>query len=365
MNNNSIISLLAIVLLVTVGGIGYAIWSSSNPGQVGDSQNSSVTQTTDNNNSTTVLQAGAPVVKTDTVTAPYISTVVVKGTVNPNGAITTYWYEYGQTSSLGLKTAGYSVGSGYTTIYTPAYLTGLISNTNYYFRLVSANAFGIVVGATYSFKTNTTPAPTGNAPTTKTTAQTGVSITTANLHGQVQPNGSETTFWFEYGKTSQLGLVTAFQSAGSGSSFSSVSVSVSNLQPITKYFFRLNAQNQFGTVNGEILNFTTTGPTAASAPTVTTTPASAVTDSSAKLHADVNPHGAMTTYWFEYSNNSLLSNVLVLSTPEQSLNDRNSLTGVSANINNLNNNTKYYFRAVAKNQYGTVRGDVESFTSKK
>src|SRR3989344_2032088 len=187
MNNNSIISLLAIVLLVTVGGIGYAIWSSSNTGQVGDSQNSSVTQTTDNNNSTTVLQAGAPVVKTDTNTAPYISTVVVKGTVNPNGAITTYWYEYGQTSSLGAKTSDYLVGSGYTTIYAPAYITGLLSDTNYSFRLVSKNTFGTVNGQIYNFKTNTIPDPAGIAPDTNTTAATNITRTAANLNGKVNP----------------------------------------------------------------------------------------------------------------------------------------------------------------------------------
>ena len=195
MDKNSIIISLSIVGLVALGGIGYAVWSTSQTPQVAVQQTPENT-TNSTNTTNLVAQAGAPIVQTDSISAPYISTVVTKGTVNPNGAITTYWYEYGQTSSLGLKTAGYSVGSGYTTIYTPAYITGLISNTNYYFRLVSANAFGTVVGATYSFKTNTTPAPTGNAPTTKTTAQTGVSITTANLHGQVQPNGSETTFWF-------------------------------------------------------------------------------------------------------------------------------------------------------------------------
>lgn len=353
MNRNSLITILGIGLLAIVG---YMIWS-SNPSY----QNPSVTPQP---SPTSGAQQGAPIVKTDSSTAPYISTVVVKGTVNPNGAPTTYWYEYGTTTGLGTQTSAYLVGSGYSTIYTPAYITGLQSNTNYYFKLNAKNAFGTVNGATYSFMTTTTPAPTGNAPTTTSTAATDVTRTTANLNGRVNPNGAEATYWLEYGTSSDLGSVTAFQSAGSGSSASAVSVSVSNLQPLTKYFFRLNAQNQFGTINGAILNFTTMGPSAATAPSVNTKEATSITDSSARLNANVNPNGSMTSYWFEYSSDSLLSVVLVSSTPEQSLNDGNTTMSVLANISNLNNNTKYYYRAVAKNQYGIIRGDTMSFTTR-
>ncbi len=356
MNKNSIVTMLGVGLLVIAG---YAVWSASQTVPVAPAPTPTPAPTP-----APAAQPGAPVVQTDSSTAPYISTVVVKGTVNPNGALTTYWYEYGTTTGLGAKTSSYLIGSGYSTIYTPAYITGLQSNTNYYFRLSAKNAFGTVNGSTYSFRTNTTPAPQGVAPTTTTTAATDVTRTTANLHGRINPNSSETTFWFEYGTSSDLGSVTAFQSAGSGSSASTVSVSVSNLQPLTKYYFRLNAQNQFGTVNGQILNFTTAGPSAATVPTVNTTAATAVTDSSARLNATVNPNGAMTTYWFEYSDNSLLSTVLVSSTPEQSLNDGTTATNVSANVGNLNNNTRYFYRVVGKNQYGTVRGDVESFTTR-
>ena len=137
------------------------------------------------------------------------------------------------------------------------------------------------------------------------------------------------------------------------------------MQPLTKYYFRLNAQNQFGTINGQILNFTTNGPSQATVPTVTTDKTTAITDSSAKLNATINANGATTTYWFEYSDDSLLSNVLVSTTPQQSIGDGTSSVSVSANLNNLDNDKKYYIRAVAKNQYGTVRGDIDSFTSKK
>src|SRR3989344_1966747 len=363
MNKNIIIAL-SIVGLIVIAGVGYAVWSVSQTPQVVWQQTPEITNTTNTTN-TNPAQAGAPIVQTSSTTAPYISTVVVKGTVNPNGATTTYWYEYGETSALGTQGSNYLAGSGYVAIYTPAYITGLKSNTDYYFRLSAKNIFGTVNGATYSFKTNTTPAPTGTAPTINTAAATSIERTSVNLNGKVNPKGAETTFWFEYGLTSELGAVTAFQSAGSGSSSLSVLASISNMQPLTKYYFRLNANNQFGTANGEIMNFTTNGPLAPAAPTVDTVSATAVTDSTAKLNATVNPNGVATTYWFEYSDNSLLSNVLITSTSEQLLSSGTSSVNVSANINNLDNNTKYYFRVVAKNQYGTATGDMQSLTTKK
>ncbi|OGZ72967.1 MAG: hypothetical protein A2908_00095 [Candidatus Staskawiczbacteria bacterium RIFCSPLOWO2_01_FULL_38_12b] len=364
MDKNSIIISLSIVGLVALGGIGYAVWSTSQTPQVAVQQTPENT-TNSTNTTNLVAQAGAPIVQTDSISAPYISTVVTKGTVNPNGAITTYWYEYGKTVALGSQTPNYLIGSGFTKMYTPAYITGLQANTDYYFRLSANNSFGTIHGITYTFKTNTTPPPEGTAPTTSTQNATDITRTTVNLNGKINPNGAQSTFWFEYGSSSNLGSVTSFQSTNDSKSSSDVSVSISNLQPLTKYFFRLNAQNQFGTINGQILNFTTLGPVQATIPKVNTTSATNITNSSAKLNAGVNPNGAQTTYWFEYSNNSFLPDDKILNTQEQSLTDSAFNINVSATIDNLDNNTKYYIRVAAKNRYGTVRGDMVSFTTKK
>lgn len=362
MNNNVIISIVVIlgVILITIGG--YAVWQAYTPSQP-IVLNPKIDQNQPQNN-VSDPKVAVPTVTTDRATVPYISTVVVKGTVNPNGTATTYWYEYGETSTLGKKSGSYLVGSGRTTLYTPAYITGLRSNTNYYFRLVASNALGTVNGSTYEFKTNTTPPPQGMAPTTTTQSESDVTKTTANLQGKINPNGSETSFWFEYGTTSGLGSVTAIQSTGSGNVTLPISVSVSNLQPLTKYYFRLNAQNQFGTVNGQMLNFTTKGQGVSLIPVVNTTSANQITNSSAKLNAVIKTNGDTTIYWFEYSKDSALVNG-VLTTPELSLNDNTSDVSVSSTINNLDSNTKYYFRSVAKNKSGTISGDVDSFTTKR
>jgi trimeric autotransporter adhesin len=305
----------------------------------------------------------APTVNTNSSAVPSSTTVVVTGNVTPNGALTTYWYEYGKTTGLGTRTTTQSVGSGYTSIFAPSYITGLSSNTTYYFRLSAENRFGTVNGATYSFTTNTNPPPQGSAPTTRTIAASNITRTTANLNGQVDPNRAEATYWFEYGETADLGFVTALQSAGSGDASTNVSISVSGLKPLTKYFFRLNAQNQFGTVNGSILNFTTSGPAAPGEPSADTKAATNITSSSVTLNASINPNGAETTYWFEYSEDSLLGSVISTSTSSSTINGTTT-ENVSTNVTGLDNNTKYFYRVVAQNQNGTVRGDTMSFTTR-
>lgn len=205
---------------------------------------------------TTPPQAGAPTVQTGTTAVPSISTAVLTGNVNPNGSPTSYWYEYGETTSLGTRTNSQTIGSGFSSVYAPAYITGLKANTTYYYKLSARNQTATVNGSTYSFRTNNTPAPQALAPTTRTLAATNISSTSANLHGRINPNNSETTYWFEYGETNNLGNITAFQSA-SGDTQTDVSISILNLKPQARYFFRLNSQNQYGTVNGEILSFTT------------------------------------------------------------------------------------------------------------
>ena len=51
--------------------------------------------------------------------------------------------------------------------------------------------------------------------------------------------------------------------------------------------------------------------------------------------------------------------------PQQSLNDGSSPANVLVDINNLRKDTKYTVILAAKNQYGTTRGEMVTFTTKK
>lgn len=204
----------------------------------------------------------------------------------------------------------------------------------------------------------------GSIPTTRTMIANGITRTTANVNGEVTPNQASTSFWFEYGQSQNLGDATAFESVGGGTAKSPVSMSLSNLNPATIYYFRINAQNQFGTVNGTILSFKTLGPSGATAPAVTTRSATNVSTSTVTFRGTVNPNGAETVYWFEYSTDSLLGSVLLHATEQRTASTVQGTVSVETALSGLSSKTNYYFRLVAQNSMGTVRGERATFRTR-
>ena len=96
------------------------------------------------------------------------------------------------------------------------------------------------------------------APAATTSAASSVSSTAATLNGTVNPNSASTTVTFEYGKTTGYGsTATATQSPVTGTSATSVSCSLSGLDPNTTYHFRVVAVNAGGTATGMDQTFTT------------------------------------------------------------------------------------------------------------
>ena len=358
-NNTAVIGGIVVVGLLILGGIFIFTQNAAAP-------SGTATSTPTGGGPGAAQEPGAPRVTTSSASAPYDTTASVTGFVNPQGPFTTYWFEYGTTQNLGSKSAGQLVGSGYTTIATPAYLTGLAKNTTYYYRLVAENSFGTQSGNFFSFQTNAgTPAPVGSAPAARTLAATGITRVGASLSGEVNPNRASTQFWFEYGKTPSLGVGSALQSVGDGSAVVAASLSLSSLEPATTYYFRLNAQNRFGVSNGTILNFKTAGPAATTtAVPVVTTQVPTVGTTTATLRGTVNPSDAQTTYWFEYSTDSLLGSVLLKTTPQRSVGAGADTASITANVTGLRAATTYYYRTVAQNSAGTVRGDKVTFTTK-
>lgn len=260
MDKNWIIGLIVLFLVVVGGGLVYSM-NRSAPVAQNATSTPQIIQNDNVANVNILPQATSPIAVTSSTVSPSATTVIVSGSVSPRGAFTNYWYEYGKTSDLGIKTANQTMGSGFVSIQAPAYITELSKNTTYYFKLVAENQYGKVAGNQYTFRTTeSTPPPVGSAPSVKTVTANGISKTTANINGEITVNKSETQYWFEYGKTAQLGNTSAFFSAANTGDKSLVSISLSNLDPSTGYYFRINAQNRFGTINGSILNFKTLGP---------------------------------------------------------------------------------------------------------
>jgi hypothetical protein len=121
--------------------------------------------------------------------------------------------------------------------------------------------------------------------------------TSVTLHGTVNPNGSSTTYFFQWGPTNGYGDTGRTFSAGSGTTARAVADSIGGLTPGTTYHYRLVATNQNGTSTGADRTFTTTGPPP---PGVTTGPATQLSSTGATLTGTVNPSHAITTYWFNW-----------------------------------------------------------------
>jgi len=289
-----------------------------------------------------------PTVTTGSATAVTSSTATLNGVVNPNGASTTYYFQYGTTTSYGSTTSSTSAGSGASGVSASASLTGLSSNTTYHYRLVATNSAGTNYGSDQTFATS------GSGPTVTTGAGTAVSTGSATLNGTVNPNGSSTSYYFEYGTSTSYSMTTTSTNAGSGTSTISVSVPVTGLTPCTTYHFRVTASNNAGISYGDDQTFTTTCP---SEPTVTTNWPTSVTISSATVNGRVNPNGESTTYYFEYGTTTDYG----FSTTSTDAGSGSSELSVNSHISGLDQDTTYHYRVVATNIEGTSYGVDRTF----
>ncbi|MFA6135879.1 MAG: fibronectin type III domain-containing protein, partial [Candidatus Paceibacterota bacterium] len=212
-------------------------------------QNGNIIRTADVYATVAQQQGNTPIVITNSATNLSQNSATLNGSVNPNGAATQYWFEYGTSVSLGASTASQSLGSGTSAQNVNSYISGLSANTTYYFRAVATNQYGSAQGSILSFTTQTGGGG-GNTPIVITNSATNLSQNSATLNGSVNPNGAATQYWFEYGTSVSLGASTASQSLGSGTSAQNVNSYISGLSANTTYYFRAVATNQYGSAQG-------------------------------------------------------------------------------------------------------------------
>jgi hypothetical protein len=87
-------------------------------------------------------------------------------------------------------------------------------------------------------------------PVANTGAAKQVSYGSAVLTGSVDPNGANTSYYFQYGVTRAYGGQTAIADAGGGTHAVKISLAVGGLQPLTVYHYRLVAVNASGATIG-------------------------------------------------------------------------------------------------------------------
>jgi|GEM_PF-6619639 len=72
---------------------------------------------------------------------------MLNGTVNPNGKATTFFFQYGLSTSYGLNTPPKNAGSGTSNVGVHSLASGLIPNSTYHYRLVATSDGGTSYGA--------------------------------------------------------------------------------------------------------------------------------------------------------------------------------------------------------------------------
>jgi phosphodiesterase/alkaline phosphatase D-like protein len=290
--------------------------------------------------------AAAPTVTTSAATGVTSSSATLNGSFNPNGQPTTYYFEYGTSTSYGTKTGVQNGGSDTNTVTVSATIAGLQSGKTYHFRLVASSDSGTTQGSDMTFTPSTGPSVT-------TKAATSVTSSGAKLNGSVNPNGQATSYYFEYGTTTSYGSKTAAASAGAGTGTVSVSATISGLGPGV-YHFRLVASSSAGTSSGSDLTFGSAGP-----PVVQTGSAQGASTNGVTLTGAVNPQGASTSWYFQYGPTASYGST----TPSKSAGSSTSATGVSAAITNLKAGTTYHYRLVGKSSAGTTYGSDVTFST--
>jgi hypothetical protein len=93
-------------------------------------------------------------------------------------------------------------------------------------------------------------------PAATTGGASNVTFSSARVAGSVDPNGSPTSYYFQYGTTKAYGAQTATTPVGAGQNPVHVSVDLSALAPATHYHYRIVAQGG-GTALGGDRTFTT------------------------------------------------------------------------------------------------------------
>jgi phosphodiesterase/alkaline phosphatase D-like protein len=188
-----------------------------------------------------------------------------------------------------------------------------------------------------------------SSPTVATGTHSNVADNSAVLHGAINPNGSATTYYFQWGLTTAYGVNSVAHSAGHGTKAVAVSTTARDLIPGTTYHYRLVATNAAGTAVGADRTLTTTGNPP---PGVTTGPATLLGKNSATVTAVISPNNQATAYYFQYGTSTAYG----LQTSEATVAAGAAPVTVTATLQGLEARTIFHYRIVALHGNAPAQG---------
>jgi hypothetical protein len=200
------------------------------------------------NNDVAAFTDARPIVTTGEPTNATESSVTLTGHIDPagRGAITSCHFEYGFDKSYGTEvpctpdpsSANFTGPTDVT-----ATVSGFSPGTKDHYRLVATNsAEATSYGVDEVFFTTQPPSVDG-------LSSANLTATSADLNAQLNPNGLDTTYRFEYGPTTSYGQSVPIPDGKVSASHSdqSIGVHLDNLTRHVVYHYRLLATNAAGT----------------------------------------------------------------------------------------------------------------------
>ena len=293
--------------------------------------------------------AAAPTLTLTNASALTVSSALLNAQINPNGAATAYYFQYGLTASYGSVTATNLLTATNVFVVAGVAITNLPPATTYHYCVVASNSVGLITGVDQTFATASV------LPSITTPTASAVTAVSALLSAQINPNNLAATWYFQYGTNTSYGRATVTNALTATNVFVFTNVTVTNLQPATTYHYRLVAVNSVGTTNGPDQTFITTG----GLPLLTVQPVSAITASSARLNAQINPNSLATTCYFQYGATASYGSNTVATL----LTATNIPVATNAAISGLQMFTLYHYRVVASNSVGTTNGPDQTFST--
>jgi phosphodiesterase/alkaline phosphatase D-like protein len=318
----------------------------------------------------------APVIEgeSSSVQSPFAATL--ETTINPDYQLTTCAFEYATSEAAVKNDQGTSVpcakslGEGGPGAHGSAALTGLSSNTTYYFRVTAANGAGTTTDPTIGeFTTNIAEAPVFDSERSRF-----VTAFTAELEAVITPSFQSTTCELQYG------TVEAEVAAGEGTTVpckpeqfeptdmpDNTGISLTGLQQNTTYYYRVVAKNATGaTIAPTVEHFTTL-----LAPAITPDEAQSVTSSTVVFAGGtVNPEGNETRYHImfvpasEYEPGAVNPYAKGRGTLEVSAGSETTPQPVTkAGFSELKPSTTYHYAIIATSPAATTIGADQTFTT--
>jgi hypothetical protein len=202
-----------------------------------------------------------------------------------------------------------------------------------------------------------TPPPPGPFILLGSESASTVEPTSATLNVIANPEGGEgTQCRFQYGPTTAYGQETPpAPLEGAGFEDQPISAAISGLEPRSTYHFRALCENAAKETGfGEDQSFSTLPPVSIDSTSVTE-----VNATSARLQAELNPHGLASEYRFQYGTTTAYGSTIPI--PDGSLAASSADVTVKNLIQELLPSTTYHYRVIAHNSLGETIGPDRSF----